>query len=379
MVTDTLTKVFGTPSGKFLAFYSPARVMKRTAYQAATTSVDFEKERASVMAEQVQVLASFVELLTEQVELESPHQSAIQSTMEPTKDIFISHSSRDREIAEALVELLRAALSLPSDRIRCTSVNGYKLPLGASTEEQLRQEVGIARVLVGLITPASIRSAYVSFELGARWGARMPIFPLLAAGADSSFLKGPLSGFNALNLANRADIHQMIEDIAGKLGMSVVNLSSFQKHIEKLVETSSKLPEAAETPKQNHLESRPQGVEYFIALFDAVPRDAVRDAWDVFQRAVKRALQARRVEYAEDFGENLGNLVGLGIIETAIISHPVKEFWILAERASAEPGFTVPKAEFDSKCRAIITLAESVEHDTSKLENIRRELSLKGG
>lgn len=84
--------------------------------------------------------------------------------------IFISHSAHDASIAASLAELFRTAMRLSKSDIRCTSVDGYRLPAGANTDEQLRREVLEAPVLVGLMSHRSFESAYVLFELGARWG-----------------------------------------------------------------------------------------------------------------------------------------------------------------------------------------------------------------
>ena len=46
--------------------------------------------------------------------------------------VFISHSSKDKEVASLVVELLRSALNLRSDDIRYTSEAGYGLPAGAN-------------------------------------------------------------------------------------------------------------------------------------------------------------------------------------------------------------------------------------------------------
>ena len=56
-------------------------------------------------------------------------------------DLFVSHSSIDSVVAETIVELLRSALAIPADRIRCTSVDGYRLRAGASASEQFRQKI----------------------------------------------------------------------------------------------------------------------------------------------------------------------------------------------------------------------------------------------
>lgn len=97
--------------------------------------------------------------------------------MSSTIEVFISHSARDAGAAEALIRLLRAALALPASAIRCTSVDGYRLPGGADTNSRLRQEVIEAIALLGIISTTSLRSLYVLFELGARWGTAKPFVP----------------------------------------------------------------------------------------------------------------------------------------------------------------------------------------------------------
>lgn len=111
--------------------------------------------------------------------------------------VLISHSSKDRALAEALIELLRAGLGLLATQIRCTSVDGYRLPAGVNTDTQLRREIADAGVLVGLLTPNSISSTYVLFELGVRWGIERPMIPLLA-GVTPEEMRGPHRVLNAL-------------------------------------------------------------------------------------------------------------------------------------------------------------------------------------
>jgi hypothetical protein len=94
--------------------------------------------------------------------------------------IFVSHSSKDKALAETLTDLLKSALGLLSDQIRCSSVDGHRLPVGVDTQNKLREEVHAAKVVIGLVTPSSLASSYVMFELGARWGAGLFLAPLLA-------------------------------------------------------------------------------------------------------------------------------------------------------------------------------------------------------
>ena len=156
-------------------------------------------------------------------------------------DIFISHSSQDLEFVKALVDLIEATLK-DKPRIRCTSLPGYKLKTGAYTDERLRQEIKTSRLLIGVITPSSMKSAYVLFELGARWviDDKNSMFPIMACGANSSILKVPLKLINAIGCYESADIHQIIDDIATKLKIEKANAASYQGKIERLVELSKK-------------------------------------------------------------------------------------------------------------------------------------------
>lgn len=167
-------------------------------------------------------------------------------------DIFITHSSKDNIFVEALTDLIRAALNISAEKIRCSSVPGYRLPTGADTDEQLRREVYDAKVLIGVMTKSSMKSAYVLFELGARWGAKKKMFPILACGADSGVLGGPLKGISSLSCNNAADVHQLIDEVGLELKLRKQSTASFQSKIEKLSKLSSQseMPEEANEPKE---------------------------------------------------------------------------------------------------------------------------------
>jgi len=104
--------------------------------------------------------------------------------------LFVSHSSDDAELAALLVQLLSTALGLRSQQIRCTSVDGYRLPGGADSDEQLRDEALAAECFIGVLSSQSLTSAYVLFELGVRWGAKKHLVPLLAPGMKPHSLRG---------------------------------------------------------------------------------------------------------------------------------------------------------------------------------------------
>ena len=165
--------------------------------------------------------------------------------------LFISHSSRDSKFVQSLVVLLRTALSLSSTQIRCTSIDGYRLPGGADTDQQLKKEVHDADSFIGVISPESIKSLYVAFELGARWGAGRSLIPLTAPGTDANILGGPLSSINALSSDNRSQILQLISDLSRELGITSEPPASYNNYIEAIFNLKRNLP------KENTITSEP--------------------------------------------------------------------------------------------------------------------------
>lgn len=160
--------------------------------------------------------------------------------------VFISHSSKDIDLVRQLVDLMRSALPLSAEDIRCTSLEGYKLPGGADTDAVLRAEVEAAELVVAVLSTASLASHYVTFELGARWGNGRPLIPLLAPTLPASALSRPLSALSALSAASAADLHQFVADAARTLTITAQPPASFQRHIDRIVSSVHGLPATAQ-------------------------------------------------------------------------------------------------------------------------------------
>lgn len=154
--------------------------------------------------------------------------------------IFISHSSSDRATAEALVDLLRSALALPSKEIRCTSVEGYRLAAGANSNEQLRTEIFGCDAFIALLSPSSMKSVYVTFELGARWGTNKHLAPIMICGTEASDLRAPLSAIHAITGTSESDMHQLVSDLSTHLQQQSEGASVYSKHLKAFTESAAR-------------------------------------------------------------------------------------------------------------------------------------------
>ena len=198
-------------------------------------------------------------------------QIRVQFCVVPELTLFISHRTSDAKLAKAVTELFEKSLKLPARQIRCTSVDGYRLPVGADTDEQLRREVFDARAFIGLITPVAVESPYVMFELGARWGAKRHLAPVLARGADSSYLGGPLAGINAIRLGERNHVVQLVEDISEYLNMLLEPAASFQAAIDAVVSAASEPSTRIRT--RASVEEPPSLEEIEIRMLEVIAHD----------------------------------------------------------------------------------------------------------
>lgn len=196
--------------------------------------------------------------------------------------LFISHSSNDREIASLLVDVLRSALNLPAEAIRCTSVDGHRLAGGESTDPALRREIRECEGFIGLISKASIESAYVLFELGARWGVERHLLPLLSADADATLLRGPLSGVNALRCSSAADLHQMITELADLLSLPAEKPSGYQRHMDQILSLAARSKLAGSPNEPNVEKSGARSIDEFAGADATISRHCEKDWPDDF-------------------------------------------------------------------------------------------------
>lgn len=150
------------------------------------------------------------------------------------KLLFVSHASADADLAKALVHAVERAFNISARQILCSSVEGYRLEGGARTSDTLRAVIATAPAFAAILTPQSIVSSYVLFELGARWGVGKQISPLLARGATADVVPGPLKELNVLDLAELDQSFQFIDELKAVLGLPHEPFSAFRSAVNDL-------------------------------------------------------------------------------------------------------------------------------------------------
>lgn len=178
--------------------------------------------------------------------------------------IFISHAAADETLASDLVDCLLASMMLRAEEVRCTSVQGHKLPLGSETATVLRDELDSSAVVVVLLTPNALSSGWVLFELGAAWGGKKNPIPLMVGNLGFDDLPGPLRGSSAVRLTDRNGLVQMIGEVAEKTGTQKQPGAKIDATADKLVGLAQKWEEEQSTGQ--HDESSAQLLDEIESL-----------------------------------------------------------------------------------------------------------------
>ncbi len=284
--------------------------------------------------------------------------------------LFISHSSGDVELAAALVELLRSALSLSAESIRCTSVDGYRLRGGANTNEQLRAEVHDAEAFIGIISARSMRSTYVLFELGARWGSARPLVPLLAPGTPSSVMEGPAAAINALRSDKVAQLHQLVDELGETLRIRPEKPAAYQAAIERVLGVKPSTLEPS-TDVDNVMRLQAEVERLSAPKFTAESRRIAEDRYRRFTREQKVAIRDLLIvgdvtdRQALEYLRSKGLAINHGSIFSALIEGAVVRR-VIAERQYGEhvTGYTGPYT-INPIFREVFT--ELIENDPESL------------
>ena len=154
--------------------------------------------------------------------------------------VFISHSSEDLELANAIRSLLGIAVNdLSIDSIVCTTA--APLEGGVRISEALRNHIFGSDVVLGLLTPRSMESHYVSFELGAAWGTPdIKVIPLLGPCVQPDDIYEPLRELQALSCGSPRDLHQLLQTTADRVGSSVQEPHQYDQYLQAVLDLYSR-------------------------------------------------------------------------------------------------------------------------------------------
>lgn len=120
--------------------------------------------------------------------------------------VFISHSSKDKELVKMFCELLTEKLRFDESDIFCTSLDN-SLKVGENFITNIRDNLQSRDLAIFLITENYRNSMFCIMEMGAAWAFKNNIVPIIVPPLDFSFFDDtPLKTIQAMQLNNASDI-----------------------------------------------------------------------------------------------------------------------------------------------------------------------------
>lgn len=177
------------------------------------TGYNFQREFQTEVNNGISVLESICETL----ELKLNTIAATTKTEEKTPMVFISHSSKDKDFAEALVALLED-LGMDSTNVFCSSVNGYGISLGKDIFEKLRSLFEEHNLFVLFIHSPHYYTSPVSLnEMGAAWVLKSDSYSLLTSDMEFNQMKGVVYNNTISIKVDSEDAPALLTELKDKL------------------------------------------------------------------------------------------------------------------------------------------------------------------
>lgn len=143
------------------------------------------------------------------------HQDMIATNKPPM--VFISHSSRDRNFAEALVGLLED-LGFDKRTLFCSSIEGYGIGLSENIFEKLRDLFSDHDLFVMFIHSPRYYTSYISLnEMGAAWVLKTDFCSFLTTDMEYGKMSGVVNGDTVSIKVDAVDASSLLTELKDKL------------------------------------------------------------------------------------------------------------------------------------------------------------------
>lgn len=135
--------------------------------------------------------------------------------------VFISHSSKDKEIVEEFSDkVLRLGLGLSNDKIRCTSIEGASIPNGEKMRDWIHENIKNCSLAILMISPAYQKSQICLNEMGAIWALEKPVKILLLPGIEYKTMGWLEEIRQAGHIDNETTLDALVEEIRRFFGLN---------------------------------------------------------------------------------------------------------------------------------------------------------------
>ncbi|MGQ9626900.1 MAG: toll/interleukin-1 receptor domain-containing protein [Anaerolineae bacterium] len=125
--------------------------------------------------------------------------------------VFISHSYNDRSLVERLIySLIKRGVNIITDPF-------IEHHSDEDVEEKFREALSESKYVLSILTPESLRSPWVNFELGAALFMNKDLIPVISKEVPISDIPSPLQRYKQLKIED--DVEETARKIVAELDL----------------------------------------------------------------------------------------------------------------------------------------------------------------
>lgn len=144
--------------------------------------------------------------------------------------IFISHSSKDKELVLMFVDLLTQGFHIDYDEIFCTSMDNA-LRVGEDFIKSIKENLHDSEIVLFLVTQNYIDSKFCIMEMGAAWAFKDNIFPIIVPPLDYNILNDtPMKIIQSIILSDAEDLFKKLYEYKLVEKQIIPRLNFMQEH-----------------------------------------------------------------------------------------------------------------------------------------------------
>ena len=168
-----------------------------------------------------------------------------------SRDIFISHAVKDKDLVENFVDnILQLGMGISTEDIFCSSLSGMGIPSGKNFIDYLKEEIQQPKGVIVFFSKSYISSQFCMCELGATWAMTHKILPILVPPLTYSDVKGVLTGIQVDKLNDADDLNRFQQTFSEILEKDVLFPQWEKKRNKFLKESESILNKMIEEMKR---------------------------------------------------------------------------------------------------------------------------------
>lgn len=135
-----------------------------------------------------------------------------QNTDHSKKEIFISHSSKDKEIVGQLINIIED-IGVQSDKIFCSSYEGYGVPLGDNFLITIKEKLDANVLVIFMLSQNFYESPICLCEMGATWIKTNRHIPILIPPFRYDNMKGVIPTTNGMMINEKPKYNSLKDSI----------------------------------------------------------------------------------------------------------------------------------------------------------------------